>query len=40
MQKNYERQRRDLHDYKNQLTCIQGLLLEDRRRRRSIMRKR
>ena len=31
MQKNYERQRRDLHDYKNQLTCIQGLLLEDRR---------
>lgn len=30
MQKNYERQRRDLHDYKNQLNCIQGLLLENR----------
>lgn len=30
MQRNYERQRRELHDYKNQLNCIQGLLLEGR----------
>lgn len=26
MQKSYEQQRRQLHDYKNQLSCIQGLL--------------
>lgn len=28
MQENYERQRRFLHDYKNQLNCIQGMLAE------------
>ena len=28
MQKSYEQQRRYLHDYKNQLNCIQGLLAE------------
>lgn len=28
MQKNYEQQRRFLHDYKNQLVCIQNLLTE------------
>ena len=29
MEKNYERQRRFQHDYKNQLLCIQGLLREE-----------
>ena len=29
MQKNYEQQRRQLHDYKNQLDCIQGMLAEN-----------
>lgn len=28
MQENYDRQRRFLHDYKNQLGCIQGMLAE------------
>lgn len=28
MQRNYEQQRRYLHDYKNQLACIQGMLAE------------
>lgn len=28
MQKNYEQNRRLLHDYKNQLNCIQGMLME------------
>lgn len=28
MQRNYEQQRRHLHDYKNQLACIQGMLAE------------
>ena len=28
MQRSYEQQRKFLHDYKNQLTCIQGLLAE------------
>lgn len=30
MQKNYEQQRKYLHDYKNQLACIQGMLEEGR----------
>lgn len=30
MKKNYEWQRRSLHDYKNQLNCIQGMLNDDR----------
>ncbi len=30
MQKNYEQQRRYMHDYKNQLNCIQGMILEGR----------
>lgn len=30
MQKNYEQQRRYMHDYKNQLNCIQGLITDGR----------
>lgn len=30
MQKNYEQQRRYMHDYKNQLNCIQGLIADGR----------
>ncbi|MCI8597238.1 MAG: GHKL domain-containing protein [Lachnospiraceae bacterium] len=35
MNKNYEQQRRYLHDYKNQLTCIQGLLTEGKQQEAS-----
>ncbi len=32
MQKNYDQNRRLLHDYKNQLNCIQGMLMEGQTR--------